>query len=190
MIKTALQLLGSEKTLDDLDITKKASKQIASISELLKNKVRSKRDFRDTNKISELSPVLFYGTQTAEQRSMAALIGNLAEQPAYRMDLSNIVSKHIGETEKNLDALFDAAEKKDAVLFFDEAEALFGKRTDVKDAHDKYANLDTAYLLQRMESYQGLVLISSNRKTSLDPAFLRRLRYTVHFQKPRKKKSG
>ena len=190
MIKAALQLLVSEKKLDDLHLTRKALRQAASIGELLKNKAGSKRSSKENGKISEVSPVLFYGTQVAEQRSAAALIGSLAQQATYRVDLSKIVSKYIGETEKQLAALFDTAEKKDWILFFDEAEALFGKRTDIKDAHDKYANLDTAYLLQRIESYQGLVILSSNRKTNLDPAFLRRLRAAVYFPKPKKKKSG
>jgi len=190
MIKAALQLLVSEKKLDDLHLTRKAFKQAASIGELLKNKAGAKGSSKENGNVSEVSPVLFYGTQVAGQRSTAALIGSLAKQATYRVDLSKIVSKYIGETEKQLAALFDTAEKKDWILFFDEAEALFGKRTDVKDAHDKYANLDTAYLLQRIESYSGLVILSSNRKTNLDPAFLRRLRAAVYFPKPKKKKSG
>lgn len=189
MIKAALQLLTPEKTPEDLHLTKKAVKQTAYLGELLKHKAGNTSSIK-TSKISEVSPVLFYGTQVARQRIAAASIGSLSEQATYRVDLSKIVSKYIGETEKELAALFDTAEKKDWILFFDEAEALFGKRTDVKDAHDKYANLDTAYLLQRIESYQGLVLLSSNSKTNLDPAFLRRMRYTVYFPRPKKKKGG
>jgi SpoVK/Ycf46/Vps4 family AAA+-type ATPase len=102
----------------------------------------------------------------------------------YRVDLARIVSKYIGETEKNLDAIFSAAEHSDVVLLFDEADALFGKRTEVRDSHDRYANVEISYLLQRMESFQGLAILTTNMKQSLDPAFLRRLRFVVQFPFP------
>jgi SpoVK/Ycf46/Vps4 family AAA+-type ATPase len=99
----------------------------------------------------------------------------------YRIDLSTVVSKYIGETEKNLRRLFDAAEDGGAILFFDEADALFGKRSEVKDSHDRYANIEINYLLQRIESYRGLAILATNLKGSLDQAFLRRLRFIVDF---------
>jgi SpoVK/Ycf46/Vps4 family AAA+-type ATPase len=102
----------------------------------------------------------------------------------YRIDLSQVVSKYIGETEKNLRRLFDAAEQGGAVLLFDEADALFGKRTEVKDSHDRFANIEVSYLLQRMEAYRGLAILTTNFKSALDPAFLRRLRFVVHFPFP------
>jgi SpoVK/Ycf46/Vps4 family AAA+-type ATPase len=102
----------------------------------------------------------------------------------YRIDLSRVVSKYIGETEKNLRAVFDAAEASGAVLMFDEADALFGKRSEVKDSHDRYANIEVSYLLQRMESYGGLALLATNMKSHLDPAFLRRLRYVIDVPFP------
>ena len=102
----------------------------------------------------------------------------------YRIDLSAVVSKYIGETEKNLRRLFDAAEAGGAVLLFDEADALFGKRSEVKDSHDRYANLEVAYLLQRMESYRGLAILTTNLRTNVDQAFLRRLRFVVQFPFP------
>jgi SpoVK/Ycf46/Vps4 family AAA+-type ATPase len=102
----------------------------------------------------------------------------------YRIDLSQVVSKYIGETEKNLRRVFDAAEEGGAVLLFDEADALFGKRSEVKDSHDRYANIEVSYLLQRMESYRGLAILTTNMKGELDPAFLRRLRFIVRFPFP------
>jgi SpoVK/Ycf46/Vps4 family AAA+-type ATPase len=104
--------------------------------------------------------------------------------PLYRIDLSAVVSKYIGETEKNLGVLFDAAEDGSAVLFFDEADALFGKRSEVKDAHDRYANIEIGYLLQRMEDYRGLAFLETNRKNDIDPAFLRRIRVVIEFPFP------
>ena len=96
-----------------------------------------------------------------------------------RIDLSALVGKYVGETEKSRDKVFDAAERADAVLLLDEADALFGKRSDAKDSHDRYANAETAYLLQRLESYRGIVILASNRKQDIDPAFLRRWRVVV-----------
>jgi SpoVK/Ycf46/Vps4 family AAA+-type ATPase len=102
----------------------------------------------------------------------------------YRIDLSSVVSKYIGETEKNLRVLFDAADTGGAILFFDEADALFGKRSEVKDAHDRYANIQINYLLQRIEAYRGLAILATNMRTALDKAFLRRLRFVVEFPFP------
>ena len=99
-------------------------------------------------------------------------------------DISRIVSKWIGETEKNLASIFEAAERAQAVLLFDEADALFGKRTEVSDAHDRYANLETAYLLSRIERFEGLTLLSTNLKQNIDPAFLRRLEFVIDFEEP------
>ena len=103
----------------------------------------------------------------------------------FRVDLSRVVSKYIGETEKNLARLFDKAEHKDWILFFDEADALFGKRTEVRDAHDQYANQEVAYLLQRIESYAGLVILATNQRGNIDEAFLRRFQASVNFPMPR-----
>src|SRR6202789_3386352 len=102
----------------------------------------------------------------------------------YRIDLSAVVSKYIGETEKNLRQVFDAAEEGGVLLLFDEADALFGKRSDVKDSRDRYANMEVGYLLQRMEAYQGLAILTTNLKSSLDCAFQRRLRFVIEFPFP------
>src|SRR6185437_2410777 len=102
----------------------------------------------------------------------------------YRIDLATVVSKYIGETEKNLKRLFDGADASGAVLLFDEADALFGKRSEVKDSHDRYANIEIAYLLQRVEAYRGLAVLTTNMKSALDRAFLRRIRFVVTFPVP------
>ena len=104
--------------------------------------------------------------------------------PLFRVDCSTVVSKYIGETEKNLERIFQAADDCDAILFFDEADSLFGKRTEVQDAHDRYANIETAYLLQRVERHEGLILLATNLMTNMDPAFIRRLAHIVHFTPP------
>jgi SpoVK/Ycf46/Vps4 family AAA+-type ATPase len=114
----------------------------------------------------------------------AEVIANHLQLNLYRIDLSQVVSKYIGETEKNLRKLFDAAEDGGVLLFFDEADALFGKRSQVKDSHDRYANIETNYLLQRLETYQGLAILATNALSSLDDAFIRRLRFIVKFPVP------
>lgn len=128
--------------------------------------------------------VMFAGESgTGKTLAAEALAGELGLS-LYRIDLSAVVSKYIGETEKNLRQLFDAAENGGAVLFFDEADALFGKRSEIKDSHDRYANIEVSYLLQRMEQFRGLAVLATNRKDSLDQAFLRRLRFVVNFPFP------
>jgi SpoVK/Ycf46/Vps4 family AAA+-type ATPase len=102
----------------------------------------------------------------------------------YRIDLARMVSKYIGETEKNLDRVFTAAENANAILFFDEADALFGKRSEVKDAHDRYANIEVSYLLQKMEEYEGMSILATNLSDNLDQAFTRRLAFSIHFPFP------
>jgi SpoVK/Ycf46/Vps4 family AAA+-type ATPase len=114
----------------------------------------------------------------------AEVLANELRLDLYRIDLSQVVSKYIGETEKNLARVFEAAEGGGAILLFDEADALFGKRSEVKDSHDRYANIEVSYLLQRMESYRGLAILTTNMKSALDPAFLRRIRFVVQFPFP------
>ncbi len=128
--------------------------------------------------------VLFSGPPGTGKTMAAEAIARAVGMPVFRIDLSQVVNKYIGETEKNLRLLFDAADAADVILFFDEADALFGKRTEVKDAHDRYANLEVSYLLERMERFKGVALLASNRKKDLDEAFMRRLRYVVHFPLP------
>lgn len=128
---------------------------------------------------------LFHGPPGTGKTLTATLLGKTTGRPVFRIDLSRVVSKYIGETEKNLARLFDRAEHKNWILFFDEADALFGKRTDVRDAHDKYANQEVAYLLQRIESHSGLVILATNQRGHIDEAFLRRFQAAVYFPMPR-----
>ena len=127
---------------------------------------------------------LFSGPSGTGKTMAAEIIARHLELDLYRIDLAGVVSKYIGETEKNLRSVFDAAEESGAILFFDEADALFGRRSEVKDSHDRYANIEIDYLLQRMEEYRGLAILCTNRRSSLDRAFLRRLRFLVEFPFP------
>ncbi|WP_326538125.1 ATP-binding protein [Pseudorhodoferax sp.] len=127
---------------------------------------------------------LFWGDSGTGKTLAAEVLAAELDLALYRIDLSAVVSKYIGETEKNLRRVFDSAEEVGAILLFDEADALFGKRSEVKDSHDRYANIEVSYLLQRMESYGGLAILTSNHKAALDPAFQRRLRFVVHFPFP------
>ncbi len=128
--------------------------------------------------------VLFAGASGTGKTMAAEVLAKELSLDLYRIDLSQIVNKYIGETEKNLRRVFDAAERSGAILLFDEADALFGKRSEVKDSHDRYANIEVSYLLQRMEAYRGLAILTTNLKNALDTAFLRRLRFVVEFPFP------
>lgn len=127
---------------------------------------------------------LFHGPSGVGKTMGADVIAHELELDGYRIDLSAVVSKYIGETEKNLSRLFEEAETSNAILFFDEADALFGKRSEVKDAHDRYANIETNYLLQRIEEFDGLVILASNLRKNIDEGFFRRLQFAVEFPLP------
>ena len=127
---------------------------------------------------------LFYGPPGTGKTLTASLLGKTAGMDVYRIDISKVVSKYIGETEKNLGNIFDYAENKSWILFFDEADALFGKRTATSDSKDRYANQEVAYLLQRIEDFPGVVLLSTNLRSNIDPAFMRRFQSLVHFPVP------
>jgi SpoVK/Ycf46/Vps4 family AAA+-type ATPase len=114
----------------------------------------------------------------------AEVLAAKLDLPMYRINLAQVVNKYIGETEKNLERVFDSVDACESVLFFDEADSLFGRRTEVRDSHDRYANLEISYLLQRMERFKGLVILATNRRRDLDDAFVRRLRYIVEFPFP------
>jgi SpoVK/Ycf46/Vps4 family AAA+-type ATPase len=128
--------------------------------------------------------VLFAGPPGTGKTMAAEILALRLDLPMYRIDLSQVVNKYIGETEKNLKRVFDTADVSDMILFFDEADSLFGRRTEVSDAHDRYANLEISYLLERMERFKGLAILATNRKKDLDEAFLRRLRYIIDFPLP------
>lgn len=127
---------------------------------------------------------LFAGESGTGKTMASEVLANELQLDLYKIDLSKVVNKYIGETEKNLQRIFDAAEDGGAILLFDEADALFGKRSEVKDSHDRYANIEVSYLLQRMETYRGLAILTTNMKTALDKAFLRRIRFIVQFPFP------
>jgi SpoVK/Ycf46/Vps4 family AAA+-type ATPase len=127
---------------------------------------------------------VFAGPSGTGKTMAAEVLANELRLDLFRIDLSQVVSKYIGETEKNLRRVFDAADAGAAILLFDEADALFGKRSEVKDSHDRFANIEISYLLQRMETYRGLAVLTTNRKSALDQAFLRRIRFAVEFPFP------
>lgn len=149
-----------------------------------RNRVYDAWGFRDKMNRGLGINALFAGESGTGKTMAAEVIANELQLDLFRIDLSAVINKYIGETEKNLRKLFDAAEDSGAILFFDEADALFGKRSEVKDSHDRYANIEINYLLQRMESYRGLAILATNMKSALDKAFVRRLRFIVDFPIP------
>ncbi|AFL88415.1 AAA+ family ATPase [Terriglobus roseus DSM 18391] len=154
------------------------------------SQVRHRSQVYDTWRIGERGPnglgitALFAGPSGTGKTLAAEVIAHELELDVCRVDLSQLVSKYIGETEKNIARICEAAEQSGAVLLFDEADALFGKRSEVKDSHDRHANIEVSYLLQRMEVYRGLALLTTNLAENIDPAFLRRLRFVLHFRLP------
>ena len=132
---------------------------------------------------------LFSGPSGTGKTLAAQLLASKLEMDIYRVDLASVTSKYIGETEKNLSKVLERAEKKNLLLLFDEADALLGKRSEVRDSHDRYANLEVAYLLQRMEGYGGIAILAVNNKENVDPTFMRRFQYILEFRSPDEKES-
>ncbi|MBS6397845.1 MAG: ATP-binding protein [Clostridiales bacterium] len=128
--------------------------------------------------------ILFYGAPGTGKTMAAQVLANALGMPLYRVDLSQLISKYIGETQKNIGRIFDEADKCDCILLFDEADAIFTKRSDVSDAQDRYSNAETAYLLQRIEQYAGVSILATNLLQNFDDAFRRRISYMVHFPMP------
>ena len=124
---------------------------------------------------------LFHGPSGAGKTMAALAIARELDRQVLRIDLSSVISKYIGETEKHLDAVFEDAKQSGAVLLLDEADALFGKRTEVRDSHDRYANIEVAYLLQRIENHEGVAILTANTRQNIDEAFMRRLRFVIEF---------
>ena len=168
----------------DLVLSDYTGAQVADIKTWMEHNPRLLDDENLKRKIKPGYRVLFYGPPGTGKTLTATLIGKEYGKEVYRIDLSQVVSKFIGETEKNLERVFEKAAHKNWILFFDEADALFGKRTNVQSAHDKYANQEIAYLLQRVEDYNGLIILASNFKNNIDDAFLRRFHSIVHFPLP------
>ncbi|MBP5420819.1 MAG: ATP-binding protein [Paludibacteraceae bacterium] len=176
--------ISTSRTWDELVLDKTTMQQIEEIKIWVKygNEIREKWKLDD--KLKPGYRALFYGPSGCGKTFTASLLGKATGKEVYCIDLSMVISKYIGETEKNLSKVFEIAEDKDWILFFDEADALFGKRTGLKDAHDRYANQEVAYLLQRIENYRGLVILSTNLKSNLDDAFARRFQSMVRFSLP------
>jgi hypothetical protein len=171
---------------DDLELPETEKALLRQIIEQVKTRSAVYDDwgFRERMNRGLGISVLFAGESGTGKTMAAEVIARELGLLIFRIDLSAVVSKYIGETEKNLRKLFDAAEDGGAILFFDEADALFGKRSEVRDSHDRYANIEVNYLLQRIESFRGLAILASNMKSALDSAFLRRLRFVVNFPFP------
>jgi hypothetical protein len=181
-----VQKLDLKSTWDDIVLPEASTSQLRQIASQVKYRslVYDTWGYREKMNRGLGINALFIGESGTGKTMAAEVLANELNLHLYRIDLSGVVSKYIGETEKNLRRLFDAAENGGAILFFDEADALFGKRSEVKDSHDRYANIEINYLLQRMEAYNGLAILATNKKSSLDEAFIRRLRFIVHFPFP------
>lgn len=171
-------------TWNDLVISDELRQQIGEIENWLSYNNQLVNEWNMADRFKKGYRALFYGPSGTGKTFTAGLIGNEFGKEVYKIDLSMVVSKYIGETEKNLELLFARAEDKGWILFFDEADALFGKRTSVKDAHDKYANQEVSYLLQRIEDYNGLIILATNMKNNIDDAFVRRFNSILKFPLP------
>lgn len=169
---------------EDLILTEPVREQITELVNWVRFGPTLMEEWGMGNRLRPGYRALFHGPPGTGKTMTATLLGKSTGREVYRVDLSTVVSKYIGETAKNLAALFDQARTRDWILFFDEADALFGKRTSVKDAHDRYANQEVSYLLQRLEDYDGLVILASNLRTNMDDAFLRRFNAIIRFPFP------
>ena len=179
------ELLRTRRSWDDLILPKITLNEIKSIEDWYNSSRILMEDWDMQKKLKPGFRVLFYGEPGTGKTLAASLLGKYTERPVFRVDVSMLVSKYIGETEKHLAKLFDKAENKNWILFFDEADAIFGKRTNVRDAHDKYANQEVSYLLQRIETFSGLIILASNFKNNMDKAFTRRFHSCIKFNNPK-----
>ncbi len=180
------QRMSSSATLDDVVLPDLQKETLRDIVMHVRHRaiVHESWGFGGRNYRGVGISVLFAGASGTGKTMSAEVLAEALELDLYRIDLSSVVSKYIGETEKNLRRIFDAADAGGVILLFDEADALFGKRSEVKDSHDRYANIEVSYLLQRIESYRGLAILTTNMRSALDTAFLRRIRFIVQFPFP------
>lgn len=178
------QRIETDLEWEDLILCDRTLDHIKEIETWLKHNETLLHDWNMKNRIKPGYTVMFHGPPGTGKTFTANLLGKYTQHDVYRIDLSLVVSKYIGETEKNLSKLFNKAKNKDWILFFDEADAIFGKRTNVRDAHDKYANQEVSYLLQRIEAHPGLVILASNFKSNIDMAFTRRFQLIIEFELP------
>ena len=174
----------NQPTINNLVIPEELHEQINEIKSWLIHNDTLMNEYGMKGKLRQGYRTLFYGPPGTGKTFTARILGAELNKEVYKIDLSMIVSKYIGETEKNLELLFAKAEDKGWILFFDEADALFGKRTNVRDAHDKYANQEVSYLLQRIEDYNGLIILATNMKNNIDDAFIRRFNSILKFPFP------
>lgn len=175
------QEIRTELNWDDLVLSDDVLAKIEDIKGWIEYNAALLNDLGMAKKIKPGYRVLFHGSPGTGKTLTATLLGKYTGRKVFRIDLSTVVSNYIGETEKNLASLFDRAKNRQWILFFDEADALFGKRTSVKDSHDRYANQEVSYLLQRVEEFDGLISLASNLKANLDEAFLRRFNAIIRF---------
>lgn len=178
--------VNAHYTWDDIFLGTAEKKRLQAACDRfrLRNRVGADWGINRKNAYGNAVIILMYGPPGTGKTMAAQAIANEVMTPLYRVDVSQIFSKYIGETQKNLSRIFDEAQKRSVVLFFDEADALFTKRTEIKDSHDKYANSDTSFLLQKVEEYSGITILATNSYQSFDNAFMRRLTYVVHFERP------
>lgn len=174
-------------SLDDLVLPYHARQQLAEICHHVQFRAVVHRDWGFEHKLSlgKGLNVLFHGPPGTGKTMASEALAHALQLDLYKIDLSQVVSKYIGETEKSLNRIFTAAQNANAILLFDEADALLGKRSEVKDAHDRYANLEVAYLLQKMEEYEGITILTTNLRQNLDDAFTRRIRFILEFPFPK-----
>lgn len=177
--------LHTSRSWTDLILPDNTMEELRSIEAWYNSSPILMKDWGMQKKLKPGFRVLFYGDPGTGKTLAANLLGKYIKRPVFRVDVSMLVSKYIGETEKQLAKLFDKAENKNWILFFDEADAIFGKRTNVKDAHDKYANQEVSYLLQRIETFSGLIILASNFKNNMDKAFTRRFHSCIKFNNPK-----
>ena len=179
------QRLESPLAWDDLVLHPGTRAQVAEIEAWIKHGATLMDEWGMGRLLRPGYRCLFHGPPGTGKTMTATLIGKATGRPVYRIDLSMVVSKYIGETEKNLARVFDGAQSRGWILFFDEADALFGKRGETKDAHDRYANQEVSFLLQRIETFDGIAILASNLRGNIDSAFARRFESIVHFPMPR-----
>jgi SpoVK/Ycf46/Vps4 family AAA+-type ATPase len=180
------QKIKPKYSLDDIVLPTDPQTQLREICNQTKYRHIVHREWGFDRKLSlgKGLNVMFYGPPGTGKTMAAEAIAHELQLDLYKIDLSQVVSKYIGDTEKNLNRIFTAATNANAILFFDEADALIGKRSEVKDAHDRYANIEIAYLLQKMEEYEGVTILTTNLRQNLDEAFTRRIRFIVEFPFP------